>query len=96
MATRPARADRPPRRAPGGETATQPAQRRYVQRWIPLPREIPVRLLYHTAFVENGQVRIVRDIYQRDERVAAALGLPPRVRPAPRTGAGTSPADVGP
>ena len=79
-----------------GETSDQPAPRRYVQRWIPLPREIPVRLLYHTAFVENGQVRIVRDIYSRDERVAAALGLPPRVR-APRPGAGgTAPADVGP
>lgn len=95
------RAQRPPtarRTTTGenGETATQPGQRRYVQRWIPLPREIPVRLLYLTAFVENGQVRIVRDIYQRDERVAAALGLPPRVRPAPRTGAGAAPADVGP
>ena len=72
----------------------QPAQRRYIQRWIPLPHEIPVRLLYHTAFIENGQVRIVRDVYGRDERVAAALGLPPRVRAA-RTGA-SAPADVGP
>jgi L,D-transpeptidase YcbB len=71
-----------------------PAPRRYVQRWIPLPREIPVRLLYHTAFVEDGQVRIVRDAYARDERVAEALGFPPRAAPAPRTGA--APADVGP
>jgi len=76
-----------------GETPA-PAQRRYVQRWIPLPREIQVRLLYHTAFVENGQVRIVRDIYGRDDRVATALGLPPRVRATPRNG--TTPADVGP
>jgi murein L,D-transpeptidase YcbB/YkuD len=53
-----------------------------------------VRLLYHTAFVENGQIRIVRDVYGRDERVALALGLPPRVRPA-RAGTG-APADVGP
>lgn len=79
-----------------GQTTTQPAGRRYVQRWIPLPQEIPIRLLYHTAFVENGQVRIVRDVYARDERVAAALGLPPRVRAARRTGDGTTPADVGP
>jgi len=78
------------------QTPAQPAPRRYVQRWIPLQREIPVRLLYHTAFVENGQVRIVRDVYGRDERVAVALGLPPRVRPARRTGAGAAPADVGP
>jgi L,D-transpeptidase YcbB len=87
------RAQRPPRPARGedGEASERP---RYVQRWIPLPREIPVRLLYHTAFVENGQVRIVRDVYGRDDRVAAALGLPPRVRPTPRTG--PAPADVGP
>lgn len=79
-----------------GETRERPAGRRYVQRWIPLPQEIPIRLLYHTAFVENGQVRIVRDVYARDERVAVALDLPPRVRPARRTGDGTAPADVGP
>lgn len=94
------RAQRPPaaRRAANedGEPAGQPAPRRYVQRWIPLPREIPVRLFYQTAFVENGQVRIVRDVYQRDERVAVALGLPPRVRAAPRAAGGTAPADVGP
>jgi murein L,D-transpeptidase YcbB/YkuD len=98
------RAQRPPALSRGRPAATgengevipaQPAQRRYVQRWIPLPREIPVRLLYHTAFVENGQVRIVRDVYARDERVAAALGLPPRVRPARGRG-GAAPADVGP
>ena len=77
-----------------GEAGAQPERPRYVQRWIPLPREIPVRLLYHTAFVENGQVRVVRDVYGRDERVALALGLPPRVRPTPRNGA--APADVGP
>jgi murein L,D-transpeptidase YcbB/YkuD len=78
-----------------GEMPAQPERPRYVQRWIPLPREIPVRLLYHTAFVENGQVRFVRDVYGRDDRVAIALGLQPRVRPA-RTGTGGAPADVGP
>jgi murein L,D-transpeptidase YcbB/YkuD len=51
-----------------------------------------VRLLYQTAFVENGQVRIVRDVYGRDDRVAVALGFPPRQRAARATG----PADVGP
>jgi murein L,D-transpeptidase YcbB/YkuD len=100
------RAARPPQSRPrrqaaagaDGEAAPTPAGSeppRYVQRWIPLPREIPVRLLYHTAFVENGQVRTVRDVYGRDERVAVALGLPPRVRAAPRSGTG-APADVGP
>ena len=101
------RAQRPPtapRRRPretgesteGAAPPAQPERPRYVQRWIPLPREIPVRLLYQTAFVENGQVRIVRDVYGRDERVAVALGLAPRVRSAPRTGPGAAAADVGP
>jgi murein L,D-transpeptidase YcbB/YkuD len=85
---------RPAEGAEGETPASAPAQRRYVQRWIPLPHEIPVRLLYHTAFVENGAVRIVRDVYGRDDRVAIALGLPPRVQAA-RTGTG-APADVGP
>ena len=79
-----------------GQTTAQSAGRRYVQRWIPLPQEIPIRLLYHTAFVENGQVRVVRDVYARDERVATALGLAPRVRAARRTGDGAVAADVGP
>lgn len=94
------RATRPPRptRQPattnedGTVTPARPAERRYIQRWIPLPREIPVRLLYQTAFVENGQVRIVRDVYGRDDRVAVALGFPARQRAARATG----PADVGP
>ncbi|HYI47091.1 MAG TPA: L,D-transpeptidase family protein [Allosphingosinicella sp.] len=80
------RAQRPPR--PDGE-----GRLRYRQLWIPLQREIPVRLLYHTAFVENGAVRIVRDVYGRDARVAAALGIGP---PVPRPVAAPRPADVGP
>ena len=80
------RAQRPPR-------ADGEGRRRYQQRWIPLPREIPVRLLYHTAFVENGAVRIVRDVYGRDARVAAALGIGP---PVPRQVDPSGPADVGP
>ena len=93
----PARQSRPAASADGNVAApAQPAPRRYVQRWIPLPREIPVRLLYPTAFVEDGEVRIVRDVYGRDERVASALGLPPRARRGRRTGPGTTPADVGP
>jgi murein L,D-transpeptidase YcbB/YkuD len=48
---------------------------------VPLPRPIPVRLFYQTAFVENGRVVIAPDIYGWDEEVAEALGLPPRARP---------------
>ncbi|HEV7659805.1 MAG TPA: L,D-transpeptidase family protein [Allosphingosinicella sp.] len=80
------RAQRPPRPDAEGE-------RRYVQRWLPLQREIPVRLLYHTAYVENGRVVIVRDVYGRDARVAAALGIGP---PVPPPAAPPGPADVGP
>jgi murein L,D-transpeptidase YcbB/YkuD len=80
------RAQRPPRPDAEGE-------KRYVQRWLPLQREIPVRLLYHTAYVENGRVVIVRDIYGRDARVAAALGIGPPVPPPPPP---PGPEDVGP
>ena len=48
------------------------------QAFVPLPRPIPVRLLYHTAFVEGGRVVIVPDAYGWDDRLAVALGLPAR------------------
>ena len=54
--------------------------------------KIPVRLLYHTAFVDGGQVRLRTDPYAWDEIVADALGLAKRgqrrVRPHVR--------DIGP
>lgn len=49
---------------------------------VALPHPIPVRLLYQTAFVQDGRVVIVPDAYGWDETVAVALGLPPRPRPA--------------
>ena len=50
---------------------------------VPLPRPIPVRLMYHTAFVEGGRVRYRLDAYDWDEAVARALGFPARpARPA--------------
>jgi len=49
--------------------------------FVPLPHAIPVRLLYQTAWVDNGRVVIVPDAYGWDEDVAEALGLPPRARP---------------
>ena len=51
--------------------------------FVALPREIPVRLLYHTAFVdEGGQLRFRPDVYGWDDDVAEALGLPARERGA--------------
>ena len=60
---------------------------------MPLPREIPVRLLYQTVlFDEAGEPVIRADPYGWDDRVSAALGFPiregPRLRP--------SAADMGP
>ena len=49
--------------------------------FVPLPHPIPVRLFYQTAYVENGRVVIVPDVYGWDEDVAGALGLPRRARP---------------
>ena len=51
--------------------------------FVALPRPIPVRLMYHTAFIEGGQVRFRLDAYDWDEAVARALGFPARpARPA--------------
>jgi len=44
--------------------------------FVDLPQQIPVRLLYHTAFLDGGQLRIAPDPYGWDARVAQALGLP--------------------
>jgi murein L,D-transpeptidase YcbB/YkuD len=60
--------------------------------FVALPRQIPVRLLYHTAFVENGRVVFAPDAYGWDEDVAQALGLAARPRPAARPRS----TDVGP
>ena len=54
--------------------------------FVPLPHPIPVRLFYQTAYLDNGRVVIVPDVYGWDEDVAEALGLPRRARlaaPAP-------------
>lgn len=44
--------------------------------FIDLGQEIPVRLLYHTAFLEGGRLVLAPDIYGWDAKVAEALGLP--------------------
>jgi L,D-transpeptidase YcbB len=43
--------------------------------FVNLPREIPVRLLYHTAFIDGGRVVLRPDPYGWDDEVARALGL---------------------
>ena len=50
--------------------------------FVALPREIPVRLFYHTAFAEGGRLRFRADVYGWDDDVAEALGLPARERGA--------------
>jgi murein L,D-transpeptidase YcbB/YkuD len=42
---------------------------------VPIANKIPVRLLYHTAYVENGQVVFRGDPYGWDDKLAQALGL---------------------
>ncbi len=43
---------------------------------VELGQSIPVRLLYHTAWVDQaGQVMLSPDVYGTDDRLAAALGL---------------------
>ena len=49
--------------------------------FVPIAHAIPVRLLYQTAYLDNGRIVIVPDVYGWDEDVAEALGLPPRARP---------------
>ena len=50
--------------------------------FVDLPQNIPVRLLYHTAFVEpSGAVRFRTDAYGWDDRVAEALGYEARQSP---------------
>ena len=45
------------------------------EKWVKLKTQIPVRLLYHTAFLDNGRVHFRPDVYGWDDDVAMALGL---------------------
>lgn len=60
---------------------------------VPLSNQVPVRLLYHTAYLDEGQLRIRPDVYGWDARVARALGydvvVPPPVER--RQGGGDGP-----
>lgn len=62
--------------------------------FVKMKTEIPVRLMYRTAFVDDGQVQLVEDVYGWDDDVAYALGYvrrPPRQKRPHELGA-----DVGP
>jgi murein L,D-transpeptidase YcbB/YkuD len=61
--------------------------------FVKLKKEVPVRLMYRTAFVEDGQVRIVEDMYGWDDEIAYALGY---VRRPPRGKVRHTGGDVGP
>ena len=63
------------------------------EKWVKLKTRIPVRLLYHTAFLDGGRVQFRPDVYGWDDDVAMALGL---VRGAPRQIQQAEAADVGP
>jgi murein L,D-transpeptidase YcbB/YkuD len=59
---------------------------------VELSRKIPVRLLYHSAYLDGGRVVFRTDPYGWDDKLAAALGLGGQVRPRVKTHV----ADVGP
>jgi murein L,D-transpeptidase YcbB/YkuD len=60
---------------------------------VQLANAIPVRLLYHSVYLDrSGRLLFRPDAYGWDEAVAQALGLPARQRPSVRRHAG----DIGP
>ena len=61
--------------------------------FVKMKTEVPVRLMYRTAFLDDGKVRFVEDIYGWDDDVAYALGY---VRKPPRAKVKHAGEDVGP
>jgi murein L,D-transpeptidase YcbB/YkuD len=55
----------------------QRAMQKDEETFIKLPHEIPVRLLYQTAFWDGSNVQFRQDVYGWDENIAKALGLAP-------------------
>jgi murein L,D-transpeptidase YcbB/YkuD len=52
---------------------------------VPLGEKIPVRFLYHTAYVDGGKVVFRTDPYGWDETLAQALGFEKRLRQTVKT-----------
>lgn len=52
---------------------------------VELSNKIPVRLLYHSAYLDGGRIVFRTDPYAWDDKVAAALGLPGQIRPRVKT-----------
>jgi L,D-transpeptidase YcbB len=52
---------------------------------VELANKIPVRLLYHSAYLDGGRVVFRTDPYGWDDKLAAALGLGGQVRPRVKT-----------
>jgi len=46
-------------------------------KFVKLPREIPVRLVYQTVFWDGSRVQFRPDVYGWDNNIAKALGLAP-------------------
>ena len=66
-------------------------------RRIQTGREISVRLLYWTAFVDGqGRVAFREDVYSRDEKLAEALGIAVSLPRPVDDGHGRDADDVGP
>ena len=61
--------------------------------YVKMKTQIPVRLMYRTAFVDGGKVKLVEDVYGWDDDVAYALGY---VRRPARAKAKHEGGDVGP
>lgn len=52
---------------------------------VELSNKIPVRLIYHSAYLDGGRVVFRTDPYGWDDKLAAAMGLGGQVRPRVKT-----------
>jgi murein L,D-transpeptidase YcbB/YkuD len=63
------------------------------EKWVKLKTEIPVRMLYQTAFWDGSRIQLRQDVYGWDDEVAYAIGLQ---RAAPRKQYKPQGEDIGP
>jgi murein L,D-transpeptidase YcbB/YkuD len=71
----------------------QEAMTKGEETFVKMKTEVPVRLMYRTAFLDDGKVRFLEDTYGWDDDVAYALGY---VRKPPRAKVKHVGDDVGP